>query len=62
MENMQYRNRAAAFKLDGYFLPRPNESPQATFDRAKTELLFYLQRDKDDCEKMSFETFLAETK
>ena len=44
-------------KIDGYFLPRPNESRDAAFERAKRELLSNLQRQIDVCASITAERY-----
>lgn len=52
----------AAYLLEGYMLPRPRESVEATFARAKQETVFQLKQSLEHVESMSLERYLETMK
>lgn len=50
----------STFRIDGYYLPRPEESPETTFARAKKELREAILRDLSDADALSLDQFLSE--
>jgi hypothetical protein len=47
----------AAHRIDGYMIPRPGESLEATFSRAKQEAVFHLKQDLEDVDNMSWKHY-----
>ena len=53
----QYQIENAIHKIDGYHIPRPNESREASFLRAKAETVSQLKRDVEDVEAVTMQQF-----
>lgn len=59
MDMNQYERQNAAWKVEGYFVPRPLEPMQDAFDRAKAELAKHLQRQLDCCNALTWEQYVS---
>ena len=57
MEMSQYEISDALECVEGYYLPRPNESREAAFTRAQEEAVKHLQRRADNARAVTFERF-----
>lgn len=53
MRTEQYEREKACFRIDGYYIPRPNETSAAAFERAKVELLRNLRQDIEAAEAIT---------
>jgi len=62
MDMNQYERANAAWKIEGYFVPRPLELHTQAFDRAKDELIKNLQRQMDCCKALTFDQYVSERK
>jgi hypothetical protein len=62
----RYEVENAAFRIDGYFLPKPhecgNQGEMNAFDRAKSECLYHLARGLVCTKALSVEQFFQATK
>jgi hypothetical protein len=54
-----HEQKQTAFLIDGYFFPRPGEELQASFERAKKELLSHLLKHIKFVEDMDYDMFCA---
>ena len=54
----RYSEQQAAFWIDGYFNPQPNETDESAFDRAKAELISHLENHIDQVREFGVDTFL----
>ncbi len=57
----QQRNETAIHRIDGYYIPRQNQSTEATFEFAKDEAITNMRRDIEDMKAITLETFLKFT-
>jgi hypothetical protein len=55
----RYEIDNAVYKVDGYFIPRTQEQPDATFQRAKSERLDALKKEISFLEQLNYEQFLG---
>ncbi len=59
----RFKKANAAIKIDGYYLPRPEESSlgkqETAFNRAKEEALTHLKNQVMDIEDLTYEDFRA---
>jgi len=53
----EYERQNAVEKIDGYFLPRPNEDAAAAFARAQVECLTHLRRQLAHVEAITLREF-----
>jgi len=44
----RYRKDSAMHRIEGYLIPRPGESYESSFHRAKAETVKYMRRDLAD--------------
>lgn len=54
----QSERQNAIHKIDGYYLPRPGESNQKAFARAKQQTIEQLRSDLKDVEEIAADTLL----
>lgn len=57
----QYDIVKAAHIVDGYFIPRPNESETAAFERARNEALAQLEMTMTFVQSLTLNQFKANT-
>jgi len=55
----RYQLAFAKEKVDGYFCPRPNEKPEAAFERARAECAESFRKDAETIALMSWDEFRA---
>jgi hypothetical protein len=55
----QYQIANAIDKIDGYYTPLPNEAPADAFKRAKSDALFYLEKQITHVAAITPEQWLA---
>ncbi|AIE64547.1 hypothetical protein ACVNAN_001679 [Enterobacter hormaechei] len=59
----RFKKANAAIKIDGYYLPRPEESSlgkqETAFNRAKEEALMHLKNQVMDIEALTYDDFRA---
>jgi hypothetical protein len=58
----RYSTQNAVDVVNGYFTPRPGESSQSAFLRAKVESLSNIQRYVENIGALTYETFLKITR
>lgn len=59
----RFKKSNAAIKIDGYYLPRPEEpllgKQEIAFNRAKEEAITHLKSQLMDIEALTYEDFIA---
>jgi len=55
----QIQRKNCAEKIEGYLVPRPGESSEAAFSRAKRETIIAYQNFIENLYELSFDNFLA---
>lgn len=53
----RYQVENAVYKVDGYYIPRTMEAPEATFQRARTDCLNELRKEIAFLEQLTHEQF-----
>ena len=55
----QYDIKNAAERVEGYFIPRPGESDEKAFERAKTETVANMKNALTQTESLTFDQWKA---
>lgn len=55
----RYQRHNAAMKVEGYYFPKPLESPESAFSRARAEAVTHLQRQLDQVKSLTIEEYRA---
>ena len=58
----RYSTQNAVDNVNGYFMPRPGESSQSAFVRAKAETIANIQKYVTNTEALTFEKFMQVTR